>query len=175
VDMYRDCGLHKMNQTPWTNTTLVLRCLDIFSSCHGVATTLSDRGYACFAVGAKTKTLYALGAYALGARDPGAVSRDFQSRSAAQQLLLRRAGPPTMACRHAFHLPAVSSSIPPSEFSDAQRDDAERQEWETRCDYVSRSVPSSAGQRFSKSPSRWSPRFNRASIRCCVSGHVSAV
>ena len=39
-------------------------------------------------------------------------------------------------------------------------------------DYVSRSVPSSAGHRFSKSPSRWSPRFNRAWIRCCVSGHV---
>src|SRR5438876_2659137 len=42
-------------------------------------------------------------------------------------------------------------------------------------DYVSRSVSSTAGHRFSKSPSRWSPRFNRAWIRCCVSGHVSAV
>jgi hypothetical protein len=88
VDMYRDCGLHKMNQTPWMNTMLVLRCLDIFSSCHGVVTTLSDRGYACFVVGAKTKTLYAL-----GARDAGAASRDFQSRSAAQWSLLRRAPP----------------------------------------------------------------------------------
>ena len=33
-------------------------------------------------------------------------------------------------------------------------------------DYVSRSVPSNAGHRFSKSPSRWSSRSNRASI-CC--------
>ena len=42
-------------------------------------------------------------------------------------------------------------------------------------DYVSRSVPSSAGHRFSKSLSRCSPRSNRAWIRFCVSGHVSAV
>jgi len=41
--------------------------------------------------------------------------------------------------------------------------------------YVSRSVPSIAGQRFSKSPSRWSPRSNRAWIRCCASLHVRAV
>ena len=41
--------------------------------------------------------------------------------------------------------------------------------------YVSRSVPSSAGHRFSKSPSRWSPRSNRAWIRCCASLHVRAV
>jgi len=34
---------------------------------------------------------------------------------------------------------------------------------------------SSAGQRFSKSPSRWSPRSNRAWIRCCASLHVRAV
>src|SRR6267154_4867830 len=42
-------------------------------------------------------------------------------------------------------------------------------------DYVSRSVPSSAGHDFSKSTSRWSPRSKRAWIRCCASGHVSAV
>ena len=42
-------------------------------------------------------------------------------------------------------------------------------------DYVARSVPSSAGHRISKSPSRWSPRFNRVWIRFCVSGHVIAV
>ncbi len=41
-------------------------------------------------------------------------------------------------------------------------------------DYYSRSVPSTSGHRCSKSSSRWSPRFNRAWIRCCVSGHVSA-
>ena len=41
--------------------------------------------------------------------------------------------------------------------------------------YVSRSVPSIAGQRFSKSPSRWSPRSNRAWIRCCASLHVREV
>jgi hypothetical protein len=37
------------------------------------------------------------------------------------------------------------------------------------------SVPSSTGHRFSKSASRWSPRFNRAWIRSCASGHVNAV
>src|ERR1700681_641954 len=42
-------------------------------------------------------------------------------------------------------------------------------------DYVSRSVPSTSGQRVSKSLSRWSPRCNRFWIRCCVSGQVSAV
>jgi hypothetical protein len=42
-------------------------------------------------------------------------------------------------------------------------------------DYVSRSVSSSTGHCFSKSPSRWSPRVNSAWIRRCVSGHVSAV
>src|SRR5882762_5269579 len=42
-------------------------------------------------------------------------------------------------------------------------------------DYVSKSVPSTAGHRFSKSRFRWSPRSNRAWIRCCASGHVSAV
>src|SRR6267143_5231100 len=41
--------------------------------------------------------------------------------------------------------------------------------------YISRSVPSSAGHRFSKSPSCWRPSFKRAWMRCCVSGHVSAV
>jgi hypothetical protein len=39
----------------------------------------------------------------------------------------------------------------------------------------SRSVPSTAGHRYSKSASRWSPRSNSAWIRCCASGHVSAV
>jgi len=38
----------------------------------------------------------------------------------------------------------------------------------------SRSVPSTAGHSFSKSVACWSPRFSRASIRCCASGHVSA-
>src|SRR5437879_2418296 len=42
-------------------------------------------------------------------------------------------------------------------------------------DYVSRSVPSTSGQRVSKSLSRWSPRCNTFWIRCCVSGQVSAV
>jgi integrase/recombinase XerD len=41
--------------------------------------------------------------------------------------------------------------------------------------YVSTSVPSTSGHRFSKSTSRCSPRSNRAWIRCCDSGHVSAV
>src|SRR5438552_7309475 len=35
--------------------------------------------------------------------------------------------------------------------------------------YVSRSVPSTAGHRFSNSLSRWSPRSNKAWIRCWVS------
>jgi hypothetical protein len=47
-----------------------------------------DRRFGCFVVGAKTKTLYAL-----GARDAGAASRDFQSRSAAQWSLPHRAPP----------------------------------------------------------------------------------
>ena len=42
-------------------------------------------------------------------------------------------------------------------------------------DYVSRSVPSRVGHDFSNSTSRWSPRSNRAWIRCRASGHVSAV
>jgi len=42
-------------------------------------------------------------------------------------------------------------------------------------DYVSSNLSSTAGHRCSKSPSLWSPRFNRAWIRCCVSGQVSAV
>src|SRR5205807_10459227 len=42
-------------------------------------------------------------------------------------------------------------------------------------DYVSTSVPSTSGHRFSKSTSSWSPRSNRAWIRCCASGHVRAV
>src|SRR5260370_6464371 len=42
-------------------------------------------------------------------------------------------------------------------------------------DYVSTSVPSTSGHRFSKSTSRCSPRSNRAWIRCCASGQVSAV
>jgi hypothetical protein len=33
-------------------------------------------------------------------------------------------------------------------------------------DYVLTSVPSTSGQRVSKSLSRWSPRSNRALIRC---------
>src|SRR6476660_442372 len=42
-------------------------------------------------------------------------------------------------------------------------------------DYGSSSVSSVAGHEVSKSTSRWSPRSNRAWIRCCASGHVSAV
>src|SRR5258708_29075683 len=42
-------------------------------------------------------------------------------------------------------------------------------------DYVSSNVSSTAGHRCSKSPSLWSPSFNRAWIRCCVSGQVRAV
>ena len=42
-------------------------------------------------------------------------------------------------------------------------------------DYVSRSVPSLSGHRFSKSTSSWSPSFNRVRTRCSVSGRVRAV
>src|SRR3984893_15185381 len=42
-------------------------------------------------------------------------------------------------------------------------------------DYVSSSVPSTSGQRVSKPLSCWSPRCNTFWIRCCASGHVSAV
>src|SRR5258708_8639133 len=41
-------------------------------------------------------------------------------------------------------------------------------------DYVSTIVPSTSGHRVSKSTSRCSPRSNRAWIRCCASGPVSA-
>lgn len=45
----------------------------------------------------------------------------------------------------------------------------------THRNYVSRSVLSTEGHLRSKSLSCWRPRFNRASIRRCVSVHVSAL
>jgi len=75
------------------------------------------------------------------------------------------------ACSSDASSPHHPKELPQDTSLDVREDAARSRQVQTS----SKSVPSSAGHRFSKSPSRWSPRFNRAWIRSCVSGHVSAV